>query len=79
MSTNCQPLLPAQIDVVKIDCMVSDHNGLYTDDFTTFASTMQRYNITISVSPGSSARTCSQHGACCPSIPAHPLMSSAGC
>ena len=42
------------IDFVKIDCMVSDHDGLYTEDFTLFAEVFKAAGIEISVSPGTS-------------------------
>lgn len=42
------------IDFVKVDCMVSDSNGLYVDDFTLFARAMAAVDILVSVSPGNS-------------------------
>ena len=42
------------IDFVKVDCMVSNQNGLYTDDFTLFSRAMGAVGIEVSVSPGNS-------------------------
>lgn len=44
----------AGIDMVKIDCMVSDRNGLYEDDFALFAASFKAAGIDVSVSPGTS-------------------------
>ena len=42
------------VDLVKVDCMVDNEQGLLVDDFTAFAEAMKAQGILVSISPGHS-------------------------